>query len=236
MCCKLNPRSLFAPSRDPVRRGRWAVRTAIVTVSFSAFTLWYASQTRFIVLNLSPSVPFGLYVEVHDELSAGRLVEFRLPPDTIDGHRSARNRVILKPIAAGPGDQVDTTGDWLLINDRRVAPIFTMDSKGQPLPVWRARRLLQTGEYFLFSARVPNSFDSRYYGPVRRADIIAVRRPLWTWNNDMQAIAVPAGPSQTGAGSRFRVPDEVSSLMNQMRKSGGLKGQTRVGPNSLWLQ
>ncbi|MCO6439390.1 MAG: S26 family signal peptidase [Phycisphaerae bacterium] len=186
---KLDLPSKFAPSGDMVRNGRSAVRTAIVTASCMALVLWYASQTRFIVLNLSPSVPLGLYVEIDDEPSAGRLVEFQIPPHMMDDGRHARHRIILKPIAAEPGDHIDTTGDWLLINDRRLAQIFTVDSEGRPLPVWRARRVLQPGEFFVFSARVPNSFDSRYYGPIRRADIIAVRKPLWTWNADVEGIA-----------------------------------------------
>jgi len=31
---------------------------------------------------------------------------------------------------------------------------------------------------FVFSARVPNSFDSRYYGPVRRSDVMGSYRRL----------------------------------------------------------
>ncbi len=35
-------------------------------------------------------------------------------------------------------------------------------------------------EYFVFSNRVPNSFDSRYFGPISRAAILGVYRPLVT--------------------------------------------------------
>lgn len=198
MRCRLSLPSKLAPSGYLVRRGRRTVRTGIVILTCTAFTLWYASQSRFIVLNLSPSVPLGLYVKIDDQPSAGQLVEFQLPPHIMGDGRHAHHRVILKPIAAGPGDHIDTTGDWLLIDGRCVAPIFSVDSEGRPLPVWRARRVLHPGEFFVFSARVPNSFDSRYYGPIRREDIIAVRRPLWTWNSDVDAITGPSGSSQTG--------------------------------------
>ena len=37
------------------------------------------------------------------------------------------------------------------------------------------------GEFFLLQPH-PLSFDSRYFGPVLRCDIVGVARPLWTWN------------------------------------------------------
>lgn len=188
------PRSITGPQSDPgsttksVRQRPPArlVLTGVLCFAIAGTTL---VLTRFIVLNLSPSVPLGLYVEIDDEPSAGQLVEFQLPPHVMDGGRYARHRVILKPIAAGPGDHVDTTGDWLWINGQRIAPIFKVDSTGVPLPVWRANRALERDEFFVFSARVPNSFDSRYHGPIRSENIIAVRKPLWTWGADVEAIA-----------------------------------------------
>ena len=47
-------------------------------------------------------------------------------------------------------------------------------------PRWRACRRLDAGEFFVFSNRIPNSFDSRYYGPVRREAIVGVFRPIMT--------------------------------------------------------
>lgn len=168
-------------------RSRVLVPFMVAIFVVAAALLLNALLGRMITLNMSPSVALGLYITCHHEPRFGELVEFELAPEfrsTIRSHnQSKRDARVLKPIAAGPGDHIDTTGDWLLINERCVAPIFTVDSQGRPLPVWRARRVLRPGEFFVFSACVPNSFDSRYYGPIRRCDIIAVRRPLWTWND-----------------------------------------------------
>ncbi len=151
--------------------------------------LGVAGQTvgrRLIVINISPSVPSGLYLRAREEPAVGRLVDFRIPPSArayvlSRTGNDGRDWYILKPIVAGPGDRVDTTTGYLTINGRRIAPIMTCDSAGRPLPVWRDSRQLGPGEFFVFSGRIPNSFDSRYFGPVRREQIESVRRPLVTW-------------------------------------------------------
>jgi conjugative transfer signal peptidase TraF len=141
---------------------------------------------RQVVINTSPSVMPGLYVRSDEVPAVGRIVDFRIP-------RLARAYVrqrsgddgagwyILKPIVAGPGDRVDTTGKWLKINGRPIAPIEEADGAGRLLPHWRKSRVLSQDEFFVFSNRIPNSFDSRYYGPIRRNQIAAVRIALMTW-------------------------------------------------------
>lgn len=162
---------------------RWRAWKAGTFALLTALALWRFAAVRIVVMNLSPSISLGLYVAVDDEPAVGRLVEFRLPDATRDAAPYLRHRVLLKPIAAGPGDLIDTSGEVLWINGRRIAPIHTSDSQGRPLPVWRAKRVLEPDEFFVYSGRVPNSLDSRYYGPVRRSRIIAVRVPLWTWGD-----------------------------------------------------
>ena len=74
----------------------------------------------------------------------------------------------------------DCAGDQLTINGRVVAPIAKFDREGRALPQWRECRVLRRDEYFVFSNRIPNSFDSRYYGPVAQSEVIGTFRPLWT--------------------------------------------------------
>jgi type IV secretory pathway protease TraF len=117
----------------------------------------------------------------------GVIVDFRIPPSAREymfarTGNSGVDWYILKPIVAGAGDRVDTTGQWLIINGRRIAPMPPrMDGDGRPLPVWREDRVLAPDEFFVFSNRIRNSFDSRCYGPLHREQIEAVRRALITW-------------------------------------------------------
>ena len=142
---------------------------------------------RFLVINTSPSVAPGLYLRSSDQPAVGKLVDFRIPPAArayVCGRTGStgENWYILKPIIAGPGDRVDTTGKWLVINARQVAPMPPdTDGNGRRLPVWRADRVLRTGEFFVFSNRIPNSFDSRCYGPISPEQISAVRKALIVW-------------------------------------------------------
>jgi len=156
------------------------VLTALGVLMLVAVTLAQLLPDRFLVLNLSPSVACRLYVLVDAEPAIDDLVEFR-PKDSFGSDYLCPQGTILKPIAAGPGDHIDTTGESLFINAERVAPIFTRDSEGHPLPVWRVNRVLESDEFFVLSTRVWNSLDSRYLGPIRRKQILAVRVPLSDW-------------------------------------------------------
>ena len=163
----------------------------VVCVSLSALALLGALSICFanrqIVIDTSPSVAPGLYAHSGAIPAVGQLVEFRIPASVRSYIRSRTGRdgqdwYILKPIVAGPGDRVDTTRGDLRINARLVAPMPPMrDGFGNVLPRWTQNRVLGRDEYFVFSDRITNSFDSRCYAPVKRDEIESVRRPLITW-------------------------------------------------------
>ncbi|MGD0767263.1 MAG: S26 family signal peptidase [Tepidisphaeraceae bacterium] len=167
------------------RRRRVLSRVAVILLVFAIIPELGAH--RFLVINTSPSVAPGLYLRSSEEPAVGKLVDFCIPPAArayVLGRtgNSGDNWYILKPIVAGPGDRIDTTGDWLVINGQRIAPMPPPeDSSGRPLPVWRACRILAPDEFFVFSNRIPNSFDSRCYGPIHRRQIEAVRNPAIIW-------------------------------------------------------
>lgn len=82
-------------------------------------------------------------------------------------------------LAAGPGSRVCALDQVLLINGRQMGPIWPRDRAGRPLPHWEGCLTLGPGEFLAYSERIPNSFDSRYYGPVGQADLIGAYEPLW---------------------------------------------------------
>ena len=166
-----------------MRGGRFCTALVILGV-WITFSLMLAD--RQIVINTSPSVKPGLYWRGDEKPRVGTIIDFRIPPlarvyvHERTGH-FGRRWYILKPIAAGPGDRINTLGRWLYINGRKIAQIYTHDEKGRLLPHWRADCVLGPHEYFVYSNRIWNSFDSRYYGPISQKQIAAVRVPLLTW-------------------------------------------------------
>ena len=60
--------------------------------------------------------------------------------------------------------------------------------RARTLPVWRGCRALRRGEFFVFSNRIPNSFDSRYYGPVTQAQILGVFQPLMVSDSGKRGV------------------------------------------------
>lgn len=171
---------------DRVRRAR-ALRTVaigLVPVATAA-AVAAALPGPIVIHNPSPSIPQGFYLRSSESPATGRIIAFRIPPE---GRAYAAQHMtpliragIIKRVAAKAGDTVCTTGaGGLSINGRHVAPIVANDRFGRPLPHWKGCRPLEMGEFFAYSGRIPNSYDSRYYGPVRSTDIIGTFRPLWT--------------------------------------------------------
>jgi conjugative transfer signal peptidase TraF len=173
-------RKLPAFRRHPILSAGLTL-TAVLAVASTFFA------DRQIVINTSPSVQPGIYIRSCATPKVGAIVDFEIPTaaqpyiQARSGY-SGENWYILKAIIAGPGDQVDTLGGWLIVNEKRIAPMPPReDIAGRPLPIWRGCRRLADDEFFVFSARIPNSFDSRCYGPIPRREIMAVRWPLITW-------------------------------------------------------
>ncbi|KQV64028.1 S26 family signal peptidase [Caulobacter sp. Root343] len=137
-----------------------------------------------VLLNTTPSEPVGLYRRVAAEPRPGALIAFRPPPAAQPYLRVAQpgraRGSILKSVAAGQGARVCADA-FLSVDGHRLGPIAVRDRGGRALPRWRGCKRLEAGEYLVFSGRIPNSFDSRYYGAVRRSEILGVYAPLWTW-------------------------------------------------------
>jgi len=166
----------------------WNVRTqtrtwlSIGTAAIALLGVASVNARDRLLYNHTPSVPPGWYVRSADEIALGALVTVRAL-DVAPGYAAARNFTdagdrFIKRIAANDGDSVCADGDAIRINDRTVAHRAVHDSQGRALPHWSGRRTLAADEVFLMGD-TPDSFDSRYFGPVSAADIEGVWRKLF---------------------------------------------------------
>jgi conjugative transfer signal peptidase TraF len=152
---------------------------ASLLLGLAAFAVIGLVLTRPIVLlNRTPSEPPGFYILTARAPSRGDIIAFKTPapafPYADERMGYLHHRPLLKAVAAVAGDKVCTTAGELAVNGVARAPIAVVDRRGRALPHWVGCRRLNADELFVFSARVPNSFDSRYYGPVRLGDVLGV--------------------------------------------------------------
>jgi conjugative transfer signal peptidase TraF len=161
---------------------------AAISVTIISTIVALAPHAPIVVYNGSGSAPLGFY-RVENRLPERGEIAVVQPPPLVELMIVARGILppsvpLLKQVAAAGGDEVcrseQPTGT-ISINGKVIAETFGSDREGRPLPSWQGCMRLIDGEFFLLQPH-PLSFDSRYFGPVLRCDIIGVAHPLWTWN------------------------------------------------------
>jgi conjugative transfer signal peptidase TraF len=152
-------------------------------VSLIAFSSAAHPMPR-LLWNASASVPIGFYV-IHPagRLTVGELLAVR-PPAPLAQFMAARRYLafgvpLIKHVAALSGEIVCRSGFTITVNGIAEAQALDRDARGRKLPTWQGCRTVRSGEVFLMNAGVPDSFDGRYFGPVRDSTIIGSATPLW---------------------------------------------------------
>lgn len=173
---------VFAQAAVIVKR-----RTILIAGTIAAAALLSAALpvSRVLIWNATASVPTGLYhVRGTASLHVGERVAID-PPPHFQRILAARGYLpvgmpLLKEIAALPGDRVCRTGASITINGAPVGTARTRDSRGRALPAWSGCRVIPADELFVMNRRAPDSFDGRYFGPLKRAQLIGRASPVWT--------------------------------------------------------
>jgi len=149
-------------------------------------------------LNLTGSLPVGLYLESRATPVRGAIVLACLPPEVA---AFARERAYVprggtcpggvlrvgKPILAIAGDTVSVTPTGLLVNGAPVpnSQPLAADRRGRLLPrLAVGRYVVGPGELWVLSSYSRLSFDSRYFGAIQASQVRARLRRLWTAGSD----------------------------------------------------
>lgn len=144
-------------------------------------------------VNFSSSAPRGLYRTVAGYSTRGSWVVACVDPQAAalarargylgPGPCAGGVQPVLKPVVAVAGDVVEIEPEAVTINGQRLPSSSTApgDSLGRELRhvAW-GRYVVGADELWLVSTRVPNSWDSRYLGPISTAQVWSVARPVWT--------------------------------------------------------
>ncbi|WP_083528433.1 S26 family signal peptidase [Hyphomicrobium sp. CS1BSMeth3] len=163
------------------RRARWSILIATAAV-LALLAVLYLGKRPMFLWNTTPSVPLGLYLITSAPSSAGSIVVARLPSSAaqLAARRSylSATAYLLKPVAATNGDRVCRFGAHIFVRHKLAALALATDHRARPLPRWQGCRTLRAGEVFLLGA-TPDSFDSRYFGPIGSEMVIGTAALIW---------------------------------------------------------
>lgn len=154
---------------------------AWLTAGLLACGLLLARVPAWVIYNGSPSVPVGFYVRDQRPVGLGAYVTLRAE-DAAPAYAQFRDFTdrtdrFIKRVAATGGARICADGDRVILADGAVLDRASRDAAGHALPAWQGCRTLGADEIFLVGDTA-NSFDSRYWGPVRRDVIDGVWRRL----------------------------------------------------------
>jgi conjugative transfer signal peptidase TraF len=136
-------------------------------------------STRWVRLNVSGSVPYGLYrlSAVPSALTPGMLVVLPVPASVQPWH--SRWLPLLKPVAATAGQDVCVQEDTLWIGGQSYGPV-RHEAHGRRVPHIEGCATVEPGMVFLAS-HAPASLDGRYFGSTPVSTLTARALPVLTW-------------------------------------------------------
>ena len=161
------------PSLNPTVKSICAIS---LSFSILAVVFWHLGYR----VNLTPSLPVGLYRFVNGPLQRGQIVAFCLDDPAFvqlarereylaAGSCHSGLRPLLKEISGLAGDNIRHHGDLIMVNDQVLAHTETLgkDSQGRSMPPSHLRTgVIPLGKALLLSQHHNGSLDSRYFGLV----------------------------------------------------------------------
>lgn len=168
-----------------MRKKRKLLFVAATVAICGTLAIGMKSEAPLILYPITPSLPPGLYTRTFELPKVDMIAAFRVPKAAKRYKESIGEYVnddflFIKPIIAGPGDHVcHRSVNRVLINGINVAGQSTSDHVDrQRPPLWQICRSLVEDEFFVLSTHLPNSFDSRSFGPIRLSEILGLYRSL----------------------------------------------------------
>jgi signal peptidase I len=160
------------PAGDRRRRGRralveWAV-IILVAVAAALLIKTFVLESYYIPsASMVPTLKVGNRILV-DKLSydlhavhRGDIVVFARPPRDV---AEPGVNDLVKRVIGLPGERISSRGNQVLINGRVLAEPWL--SKNEPLGRAIAPQVIPKGDYFVMGDNRPDSYDSRYFGPI----------------------------------------------------------------------
>ncbi len=134
-----------------------------------------------LIWNASKSVPVGWYFVAKRPPKIGEIAVIK-PAEWVRIYASThgylpQDVLLLKPILASNPSIICRFGPYVFVDRKHVANATITDKKRRLLPVWKGCKALKPAQYFVLG-RHRDSFDSRYFGPIDRDQVIGTAFPL----------------------------------------------------------
>jgi conjugative transfer signal peptidase TraF len=160
----------------------------------AAFLIAVGDAVGLLISNTDSAAPIGMYRVVSGEPKRGDLVAACLPIAIAEqglardylrtGPCPGNAEPVGKILGALPGDTVEVERGWVSVNGVRFARsrVAERESAGRLLPhVPWGKYLVDANHVWLFGFNDSRSWDSRYFGPIPRANVRGKLQPIVTW-------------------------------------------------------
>ncbi len=134
-----------------------------------------------VIWNASKSVPIGWYFVAKRQPKIGEIAVIK-PVDWVQIYASSRGYLpqevwLLKPVFASHPSIICRFGSHVFVDGKQVAETKITDKMHRVLPVWNGCKTLAPTQYFVLGHH-RDSFDSRYFGPVEKLQVVGTAFPL----------------------------------------------------------
>jgi conjugative transfer signal peptidase TraF len=151
-------------------------------VMFVFVVLMIVSKSLGALINITPSMPIGLYIRADGSLSRGDVIAFCLSESyqTIGlkqgylakGHVCHGADPLIKQVLAIPGDDVLLTNQSIQVNGITYHyPTHYTDSQGRTLAIYPRGNYKHAVGYWVIGNHSADSWDSRYWGSINAKQI-----------------------------------------------------------------
>ncbi|MFI0849123.1 S26 family signal peptidase [Mesorhizobium sp. IMUNJ 23232] len=163
---------------------RLTLLTMLASTALIAAPVWSRPDIRFI-WNASASVPVGFYHIVSVKRIEVTDLAVVTPPDELATFLDERGYLprglpLIKRVLALSGTTVCRSGAEIVAYGTTYGQARDRDTRGRSLPTWQGCRTLRDGEAFFMNWDSPDSFDSRYFGPLPLSTVVGRAFPVWT--------------------------------------------------------
>jgi conjugative transfer signal peptidase TraF len=168
------------------------INKKILVIPGILFFIFSATQYFGVMINTSSSMPLGFYIKNNLKINRGDIVAFCLQSSYAKiglqhhylkyGFKCDGARSLIKQVIAMPGDNVQLADEYISVNNKLYFyKTFHLDRQGRHLASFPRGTYFSKNEYWLIGVNDPHSWDSRYWGPVQRQQIISRLTPLFIW-------------------------------------------------------